>query len=43
MKEYNDLYSDLKKKINEEKIKIRNFIIKQKELHERNKMVNKFL
>ncbi|KEG02082.1 serine/threonine protein kinase, putative [Plasmodium vinckei vinckei] len=38
IKESNDLYSDLKKKINEEKIKIRNFIIKQKELHERNKM-----
>ncbi|CDU18122.1 CMGC/DYRK/PRP4 protein kinase [Plasmodium yoelii 17X] len=38
MKESNDLYTDLKKKINEEKIKIRNFIIKQKELHERNKM-----
>ncbi|SCN60237.1 serine/threonine protein kinase, putative [Plasmodium chabaudi adami] len=38
IKESNDLYSDLKRKINEEKIKIRNFIIKQKELHERNKM-----
>ncbi|CAD2103855.1 CMGC/DYRK/PRP4 protein kinase [Plasmodium vinckei petteri] len=38
IKESNDLYSDLKKKIHEEKIKIRNFIIKQKELHERNKM-----
>ncbi|SCP04474.1 serine/threonine-protein kinase PRP4K, putative [Plasmodium ovale] len=37
-KESNDLYSDLKKKINEEKTKIRAFIIKQKELHERNKM-----
>ncbi|SCN12667.1 serine/threonine-protein kinase PRP4K, putative [Plasmodium malariae] len=38
VKEANDLYSDLKKKIDEEKIKIRAFIIKQKELHERIKM-----
>lgn len=37
-KESSDLYSDLKKKIMEEKAKIRAFIIKQKELHERTKM-----
>ncbi|CRG96197.1 serine/threonine protein kinase, putative [Plasmodium gallinaceum] len=40
VKESNDLYSDLKKKIDEEKAKIRVFIIKQKELHERRKMNN---
>ncbi|KMZ99682.1 serine/threonine-protein kinase PRP4K [Plasmodium vivax North Korean] len=38
VKESNDLYSDLKRKITEEKAKIRAFIIKQKELHERTKM-----
>ncbi|CRH00017.1 serine/threonine protein kinase, putative [Plasmodium relictum] len=40
VKESNDLYNDLKKKIDEEKAKIRVFIIKQKELHERRKMNN---
>ncbi|SOV15471.1 serine/threonine protein kinase, putative [Plasmodium sp. DRC-Itaito] len=38
VKECSDLYNDLKKKIDEEKAKIRSFIIKQKELHERIKM-----
>ncbi|GAW80917.1 serine/threonine-protein kinase PRP4K [Plasmodium gonderi] len=38
LKESGDLYYDLKKKIMEEKAKIRAFIIKQKELHERSKM-----
>ncbi|SOS79182.1 serine/threonine protein kinase, putative [Plasmodium sp. gorilla clade G1] len=38
VKECSDLYNDLKKKIDEEKAKIRSFIIKQKELHERLKM-----
>ncbi|VWU50008.1 serine/threonine protein kinase, putative [Hepatocystis sp. ex Piliocolobus tephrosceles] len=38
IKESSDLYEDLKKKINEEKQKIRAFIIKQKELYERNNM-----
>lgn len=41
-KDTSDLYSDLKKKIYEEKIKIRSFIIKQKELHERQKMKNDY-